>query len=174
VPVINSANSALLAIAKNEITIHYKRSAALQKAYPAHAAWLIQNTIYLAAIPTKLKHVSFIYGHVLELSNQSFVIFAALCLTAYLADQFPLAGSTSRWLHSEDLFETNTAKYVHRLRNEIRRHDIDRELIANDKSGQYSILLPTEDIILNLDRLTKFDDIRLNQPAQKLRDLLDR
>jgi hypothetical protein len=171
---IDSKNSALLAIAKNEITPQYKRSAAIQKAYPAHANWLIQNTVYLAAIPGKYKFVCFIYGSVLELTNQSFIIFAALCLNAYLADQFPLAGSTSRWLHSEDLFQDNTGKYIHRLRSEISAHKIDRELIANDKSSRYSILLPTEDIILNLDRLCQFEDIRVASIARKIKDLLDR
>lgn len=171
---IDTVNSALLAIAKNEITGDYKRSAAIQKAYPAHAAWLITNTVYLCVIPKKLQVVSFIYGTPVSLTHQSNVIFSALCLNAYLADQFPLAGSTSRWLHATDLFEDNTAKYIHRLRTEILHAGIKEELIANDKSGNYSVLLPTEDMILNLKRLSTCDDIRVAHVARKISDLVDR
>lgn len=169
---IDSQESALLAILKSEICQQHETYAKLHYVSGAHADWLLSYTVYLAAIPNKSRIVNSFYGTVVQLTPQSFATIAKLCLHAYLADHFQLAGITNRWVHSEELWKENTARYIHKTRDELKTAGLATDIITNDTRAAYSILIPTEDIVFNLDRLCRFDNTLVSKPAVILQKIV--
>jgi len=168
-------NEALIQIAKDELHQVYRQTIFALGNFRAPKEWLLNYTIYFSGLEHQQKNLITAYGQPMLLTNVSFILLATMSLNLFTYRSFPLAGRTNVWTHKTELFdrvdshEENTARYIHRLKSEIRSAGIvTTEIIANDKNGNYSVLWTVTDLIFNLDRLAKHSDARISAPASNL------
>lgn len=172
---------ALRLIAIDELHETYRNTFYQLKDFSPAKGWLFSHCVYFSGLEHKTKNLVSIYGVPVLLTNNSFVLLTALSMNLYISRAFPLAGRTNSWTHATELFDSpqgldnTTAKYLHRLKTELREANLPEvEIFANNNAGSYSVLFTQNDLVFNLDRLSKFPDVRISAPASRLSGLLSR
>jgi hypothetical protein len=100
-------------------------------------------------------------GFPVRLTGKSFKYLAKLASSRLLGND--------GWIYKDDIeIGFNQARYLYRLKQELRSQGISWPIFENNRLGYYRLHLDPSKVRLNIDNLKNHDDFELRQIADKL------